>query len=201
MNKNEVKICGKVVAGLSYFHEINGERFYLLYIESERLSGYKDVIPVILSENLIDTDMDYEGNAILVLGEYRSKNIEKEEKKHLILYLFAKNIEFINESYDLNEILLEGYVCKQPTYRLTPRGRKLTDVLIAVNRSYGKTSYIPCICWGDNALFAERIEVGTKVEVEGRIQSREYIKVLSNGEQKKLAYEVSVSRLEVNYEN
>ena len=165
-----------------------------------RLSDSADVIPVMISERLIDVTEDYTGEYIRVAGQFRSYNRHEEQKNRLVLSLFVREVSFIEEELDgakTNQIFLDGYICKLPVYRKTPLGREIADLLLAVNRPYGKSDYIPCICWGRNARFASSFEVGEHVQVIGRIQSREYMKRLSETEtEKRTAYEVSVSKLE-----
>ena len=165
-----------------------------------RLSNSEDQIPLMISERLLDVTQDYTGEYIMVNGQFRSYNRHEEQKNRLILSVFVREVEFISEEPDgakTNSVLLDGYICKQPIYRKTPLGREIADLLLAVNRPYGKSDYIPCICWGRNARYASAFEVGEHVQVLGRIQSREYVKRLSETEtEKRTAYEVSVSKLE-----
>ena len=165
-----------------------------------RLSSSNDRIPVMVSERLLDVREDYTGRCIMVTGQFRSYNRHEEQKNRLVLSVFAREIEFVEEEPDgarTNHILLEGYMCKRPVYRKTPLGREIADLLLAVNRPYGKSDYIPCICWGRNARYASGFEVGEHVRILGRIQSREYVKKLSETEtETRTAYEVSVSKLE-----
>ena len=153
-----------------------------------------------ISERLIDVTKDCRGECIMVSGQFRSYNRHEELKNRLVLSVFAREIEFIDEEPDgakTNHILLEGYMCKRPVYRKTPLGREIADLLLAVNRPYGKSDYIPCICWGRNARFAGKLKVGEHVAVWGRIQSREYQKRIGNDQIiSKTAYEVSVSKME-----
>lgn len=165
-----------------------------------RLSESADIIPLMVSERLLDVTKDYRGYKIMVTGQFRSYNRHEERKNKLVLSVFAREIEFIDEieeSSKTNQIFLDGYICKEPIYRKTPLGREIADLLLAVNRPYGKSDYIPCICWGRNARFASGFEVGARCAVWGRIQSREYVKKISETEtEKRVAYEVSVSKLE-----
>ena len=169
-------------------------------VSVRRLSNSVDTIPVMISERLIDVECDYRGEFLMVSGQFRSYNRHDEQKNRLVLSVFAREVSFIEEELDgakTNNILLDGYICKLPIYRKTPLGREIADLLLAVNRPYGKSDYIPCICWGRNARFASAFEVGEHVQVLGRIQSREYVKKLSETEtEKRTAYEVSVSKLE-----
>lgn len=166
----------------------------------KRLSNSDDCIPLMVSERLIDVTQDYTGEYIMATGQFRSYNQHEEKKNRLVLSVFVREISFVEEEIDgakTNSILLDGYICKRPIYRKTPLGREIADLLLAVNRPYGKSDYIPCICWGRNARFASGFEVGEHVQVLGRIQSREYVKKLSETEtEKRVAYEVSVSKLE-----
>ena len=165
-----------------------------------RLSSSQDRIPLMISERLMDVTQDYTGEFIMATGQFRSYNRHDEQKNRLILSVFVREVSFIDEELDgakTNTILLDGYICKLPVYRKTPLGREIADLLLAVNRPYGKSDYSPCICWGRNARFASSFEVGEHVQVLGRIQSREYVKRLSETEtEKRTAYEVSVSKLE-----
>ena len=183
IENNQAAVMGKIISGFTFSHEIFGEGFYMMDVEVARLSESYDIIPVMVSERLIDVDANYE-----------------ERRNKLILSVFAREITFVDEleeSARTNQIYLDGYICKEPVYRKTPLGREIADVLLAVNRPYGKSDYIPCICWGRNARYAGSFEVGAHCAVWGRIQSREYMKKLSEDQlEKRIAYEVSVSKLE-----
>ena len=172
----------------------------MLDVNVKRLSNSEDRIPLMISERLIDVSQDYTGEFIMVSGQFRSYNRHDEQKNRLVLSVFVREVSFIEEELDgakTNNIFLDGYICKLPVYRKTPLGREIADLLLAVNRPYGKSDYIPCICWGRNARFASTFEVGEHVQIMGRIQSREYIKKLTETEtEKRIAYEVSVSKLE-----
>ena len=200
MENNQVVIMGTIAGGFTYSHEIFGEGFYMVDVEVSRLSDSTDLIPLMVSERLLDVTADYTGVMIMVTGQFRSYNRHEEKKNRLILSVFAREVEIIEElgeSAKSNQIYLDGYICKEPIYRKTPLGREIADLLIAVNRPYGKSDYIPCICWGRNARFASGFEVGEHVQILGRIQSREYVKKLTETEtEKRIAYEVSVSKLE-----
>ncbi|MEF2806546.1 MAG: single-stranded DNA-binding protein [Massilistercora timonensis] len=200
IENNQVTIMGEVVSGFTFSHEVFGEGFYMVDVSVKRLSNSRDLIPVMISERLIDVTQDYTGEFLMVTGQFRSYNRHEEQKNRLVLSVFAREAEFIDEEPDgakTNTILLDGYICKLPVYRKTPLGREIADLLLAVNRPYGKSDYIPCICWGRNARFASTFQVGEHVQLIGRIQSREYMKKLSETEtEKRTAYEVSVSKLE-----
>ena len=173
-------------------------------VQVQRLSDSCDIIPTMISERLMDTAQDFKGAMVMVTGQFRSYNRHEEKKNRLILSVFAREVELVEEveeSAKSNQIYLDGFICKEPIYRKTPLGREIADLLIAVNRPYGKSDYIPCICWGRNARFASSFTVGTRCEIWGRIQSREYIKKLSEEDaEKRVAYEVSVSKLELREE-
>lgn len=202
IENNQVTIMGVVASGFTYSHEVFGEGFYMADVLVKRLSNSNDRIPLMISERLIDVTQDYTGEAIKVSGQFRSYNRHEEKKNRLVLSVFAREISFVEEESDkmkTNQIFLDGYICKMPVYRKTPLGREIADMLVAVNRPYGKSDYIPCICWGRNARFSSTFEVGGHVQVWGRIQSRDYMKKLDGDiTEKRTAYEVSVSKLEYN---
>jgi len=200
IENNQVSIIGEIVSEFQFSHEVFGEGFYIVDVQVKRLSESADCIPVMISERLIDVTQDYRGEFIRVTGQFRSYNRHEEKKNRLVLSVFAREVFFTEEETDkvkTNQIFLDGYICKPPVYRKTPLGREIADLLMAVNRPYGKSDYIPCICWGRNARYASAFEVGGHVLIWGRIQSREYMKRISENEtEKRIAYEVSVSKLE-----
>ena len=200
IENNQVIMAGEIVSEFVFSHEVFGEGFYMLEISVRRLSNSYDVIPLMISERLIDVTQDYRGETIAVSGQFRSYNRHEEKKNRLVLSVFVRDLEFAEEepeSSRTNQIFLEGYICKMPVYRKTPLGREIADLLVAVNRPYGKSDYIPCICWGRNARYASGFEVGAHIQLWGRIQSREYTKKISEEEiERRIAYEVSVSKLE-----
>ena len=200
IENNQVTIMGEVASPFTFSHEVFGEGFYMVDVNVKRLSNSEDRIPLMISERLIDVSQDYTGEFIMVSGQFRSYNRHDEQKNRLVLSVFVREVSFIEEELDgakTNNIFLDGYICKLPVYRKTPLGREIADLLLAVNRPDGKSDYIPCICWGRNARFASTFEVGEHVQIMGRIQSREYIKKLTETEtEKRIAYEVSVSKLE-----
>ena len=200
IENNQVSIMGKIASSFTFSHQVFGEGFYLVDILVKRLSDSEDRIPLMVSERLVDVTQDYEGEYIMVQGQFRSYNRHEEKKNRLVLSVFVRELSFVEEADDsikTNQIFLDGYICKPPVYRKTPLGREIADLLLAVNRPYGKSDYIPCICWGRNARYASAFEVGGHVPLWGRIQSREYIKKLGENEtEKRTAYEVSVSKLE-----
>lgn len=202
MENNKVSIIGKIVSGFTFSHEVFGEGFYMVDVAVKRLSGQADIIPLMVSERLIDVHEDYIGCTIEALGQFRSYNRHEGVKNRLMLSIFVREIHFMDEFTDYtktNQIFLDGYICKAPIYRKTPLGREIADILLAVNRPYGKSDYIPCISWGRNARYASSLSVGTKVKIWGRIQSREYTKAISEAEcEERIAYEVSISKMYLN---
>lgn len=201
IENNQVMIMGEVISDFSYSHEIFGEGFYMVEVEVPRLSDSADVIPLMISERLVDVNSDCKGKKVCIVGQFRSYNRHEERKNKLVLSVFAREWEIIDEIEEnakTNQIFLDGYICKEPIYRKTPLGREIADLLLAVNRPYGKSDYIPCICWGRNARYASSFEVGSRCGIWGRIQSRDYMKKLSEEElERRIAYEVSVSKLEI----
>ena len=199
IKNNQVTIMGQVVTGFKFSHEVFGEGFYIMEVMVKRLSNTFDRIPLMISERLIDVTQDYVGEYIMATGQFRSYNRNEEQKNRLVLSVFVREISFIEEKPDdskANNILLDGYICKEPIYRKTPLGREIADLLLAVNRPYGKSDYIPCICWGRNARYISNFGIGEHVQISGRIQSREYKKKISDTEMElRTAYEVSVSKL------
>lgn len=206
-DNNHLVLVGKITDDKKFSHEIYGEKFYTFDLSVPRLSGNADTIPITISERLFKEDELTVGKKVKITGQFRSYNSYENEKNRLILTVFAKDIEFLQNqeeeivaSKDLvsNEVTLIGYICKTPIYRQTPFGREIADVLLAVNRAYNKSDYIPCITWGRNARFCSKMEVGTEVKVTGRVQSRSYEKKYEDGTvEQKVAYEVSISNLEV----
>ena len=198
---NKVFISGEIVSEAEFSHEVYGEGFYEMNVLVKRLSGQGDVLPVTVSERLIaDKDLKT-GSVINALGQFRSYNKLVDGKSKLMLTVFVREILDDAPVKNPNSIVLSGYICKPPVYRTTPFNREIADILIAVNRSYNKSDYIPCIAWGRNARFAKNLEVGEKIAIAGRIQSREYQKRISDEEIRIMtAYEVSISKLAA-YEN
>ena len=200
MENNKVTVIGTIVSGFTFSHAVFGEGFYLVDLLVNRLSEQADTIPLMISERLIDVTKDYRGCTMEASGQFRSYNRHEGTKNRLVLSVFVREVRFMEEFTDYtktNQIFLDGYICKEPVYRKTPLGREIADLLVAVNRPYGKSDYIPCIAWGRNARYASGFAVGTRVCIWGRVQSREYTKKLSDVEcEKRVAYEVSVSKLE-----
>jgi len=216
LENNYLTLVGKVTGEKKFSHEIYGERFFVFNLEISRLSGNADIIPITVSERLATDEMLTSGKNLLVKGQFRSYNSYENEKSRLILTVFAKDVVELEENYEdeqeeneivkkdmvTNEVVLVGYICKKPIYRQTPFGREIADVLLAVNRAYNKSDYIPTIAWGRNARFCQNLEVGTKVKLVGRVQSRMYEKKYEDGTvENRVAYEVSIGSLEVVEEN
>ncbi|HEY5524958.1 MAG TPA: single-stranded DNA-binding protein [Clostridium sp.] len=198
MLNNKIYLEGKVASELEFSHEMYGEGFYSFNIEAMRLSDSVDYLNITVSERLLN-ELDLAiGKEIIVEGQLRSYNKFMDGSNKLILTVFARNIEpCIERSKNPNEIYLDGFICKEPVYRTTPFGREIADVLLAVNRAYNKSDYIPTIAWGRNSRFCQSLSVGDNIKVWGRLQSREYQKKISETEViKKVAYEVSVSKME-----
>lgn len=193
---NRVYICGEIVSPAVYSHEVFGEGFYEFTVSVSRLSGQADVLPVTVSERLMEEGGLSVGKSIVAVGQFRSYNKIIDGKSKLMLTVFIR--ELLSEPLfsNPNNVVLSGYVCKQPVYRTTPFNREIADLLIAVNRAYNKSDYIPAIAWGRNARFVKNLAVGEKIVVTGRIQSREYQKKVSETDVKVMtAYEVSISKL------
>lgn len=199
IENNQVHLRGKMVTGFSFSHELLGEGFYTAQVTVDRLSEVTDTILIMVSERLIDVTQDYIGKYVEIRGQFRSYNQYNEEHNRLILHVFATKMEILEEEdYPINKIYLDGYICKPTVYRKTPLGREISDVLLAVNRSYHKSDYIPCICWGRNARYASSLEVSSHLQMEGRIQRREYSKRISETEtESRTAYEVSVGSMKL----
>lgn len=211
-DNNHLKLMGKVTSEKRLSHEIYGEKFYIFDLEVPRLSDISDIIPITISERLLVSRELKVGDEVVVEGQFRSYNSYENEKNKLVLTVFAKDIVFVDEVEESqegeeqssvipktsNEVILNGYICKKPIYRQTPFGREIADILLAVNRAYNKSDYLPCIAWGRNARFCQNVEVGTEVKIVGRVQSRTYEKKHEDGSvETKVAYEISVGSLEV----
>lgn len=200
IDNNKVSVIGEIVSEFRFSHEVFGEGFYIVDVSVNRLSDSSDVIPMMVSERLVNVKENLMGQLVEVAGQFRSYNRHDGSKNRLVLSIFVREWQIVAEnplSGKTNQIFLDGFICKAPVYRKTPLGREIADLLIAVNRPYGKSDYIPCIAWGRNARFASSFEVGKKIQIWGRVQSREYIKKINESEtEKHTAYEVSVSKLE-----
>ena len=210
-DNNHLMLVGKVTSEKRFSHETYGEKFYIFDLEVARLSDTTDIIPVTASERIINDELLTIGNKLIIKGQFRSYNSYENERNKLILTVFAKDVltedklteeELEQTKKTSNEVRLLGYICKNPIYRQTPFGREIADVLLAVNRAYNKSDYIPSIAWGRNARFCQNLAVGTEVKVVGRVQSRNYEKKHEDGTiENRVAYEVSISSLEVLSDN
>ncbi len=199
LTNNMITLCGTVCREPEFSHEVFGEKFYTLMLSVKRLSGQTDELPVVISERITDASELVQGKRVLAEGQLRSYNIMTDgAKNRLQLQMFVREISETDSDEDINEIELDGFICKEPVYRVTPFSREISDILLAVNRSYGKSDYIPIICWGRNARYTQQLSVGDNIVVNGRLQSREYQKKIDDDNViTKIAYEVSVSKLSV----
>jgi primosomal replication protein N len=205
INNNNITLAGVVEREPIFSHEVLGEGFHVFMLKCSRTSGNKDTLPVMISDRLVDIREIKVGQVVTVLGQIRSFNRHVDDvKSKLILSVFARELEILAQDTtelpfeeNINTVMLDAYICKSPIYRCTPKGREIADILVAVNRPYGKSDYIPCIAWGRNARFAGGLEVGEHIQIQGRFQSREYAKKISDNEvETRTAYEVSVSRID-----
>lgn len=194
---NAVKISGEIVSDFTYDHEMYGEGFYKVFVQVTRISGNLDTIPVMVSDRIIDVNKNLTGEMVAIEGEFRSYNKHLLGANKLLLFVLCKKIEIVKYCMNEDEIFLRGFICKNPIYRKTPFKREISDLLIAVNRYYGKSDYIPCIFWGRNARYAAGFEIGDEIVIRGRIQSRTYEKKISDTEfETRTAYEVSANMIE-----
>lgn len=203
MENNYTSLSGTILSKPEFNHEIYGEGFYIITVEVPRLSDTYDYIPVMFSERLLPLEILEEGKVVTIEGQFRSYNNYSSDSKHkLLLLVFARDIAIIDSYEEVkvpNSIYLNGFICKKPIYRTTPFGREIADILIAVNRAYNKSDYIPCIAWGRNARFASHLQVGDNIKVWGRVQSRKYQKKFSeNNVEERTAFEISISKMEIN---
>lgn len=198
---NKISLVGEVISSPKLSHETHNEKFYTVKVDVKRLSGDIDTLEIIISEKLYDIEKIELGTRYYIEGEIRSYNyyVSETERRKLVINIFAKNLSIAEETDDecLNNFELIGHICKKPIYRKTPFDREISDILLAVNRLYGKSDYLPCIAWGRNAKFASTLEIGDKIKITGRMQSRQYTKKINdNEEEKKIAYEMSIITLE-----
>ncbi len=200
---NNINVSGIVTEEPIFSHNLYGEGFYIFKVSVKRLSEKDDILPITISERLINLSNLKVGTLVSLSGQIRSYNnyVETEKRNKLIITVFAREIEIINtleQFVDSNDVILDGYICKSPIYRTTPFGREIADILLAVNRSYNKSDYIPCISWGRNAKFCEQLEIGSNVKITGRLQSRQYQKKLNEDDViQKVAYEISITKIEI----
>ena len=200
MKNNKATFSGEIISEFEYSHEVLGEKFYTSVLSVKRKSGVHDEIPFMVSERLVDVAEVWTGQIVMLSGQIRSHNNRNGDKHKLVLFVFVREIYLLDEreKYDSNNVVIDGYICKEPIYRRTPLGREITDVIFAVNRAYAKTDYVPSVFWGRSAKFIGCLDVGTRIKSIGRLQSREYIKKHEDGtEETKTAYEFSVSTFEV----
>lgn len=202
MENNKVFLKGEVLSAPVFSHEVFGEGFYELNLKVKRLSNNFDIIPITVSERLLgDSSFDI-GKTVSIKGQFRSYNKVVENHSKLLLTVFVRELIELDDSVNPNIIELSGFICKEPIYRTTPFKREICDVLLAVNRAYNKSDYLPCIAWGRNARFVKNIKIGQRVSIIGRIQSREYQKKVSDSESLvKTAYEISISKIKLEDEN
>lgn len=200
VENNVVSLIGIIVEECSFSHKVFSEGFYIFKVRVPRLSENEDILPVTVSERLIDVNLLKKGIGIEVKGQLRSYNYYSDSKNRLVLTVFARELNILEEAEEeikgINEISINGFVCKAPVYRKTPFGREITDILVAANRSYNKSDYIPVITWGRNARFAGELNIGDNIKISGRIQSRVYRKKNGDDVEERTAYEVSVSKIE-----
>lgn len=188
---SQVNLVGKIVSDFVKSHSLYGETFYNVTLCVKRESGNIDLVPLLISDRLVNINDQY--NDVHITGELRSYNQREIDKSRLKVFIFVNTIESIDEEHNINDVFIEGYICKQPVYRRTPLGREITDIILATNRAYNKSDYIPCIVWGRNAYYTKNLSTGDRIRVAGRIQSREYTK----DNEVKTAYELSVRLIEV----
>ena len=192
---NQLSLTGVIMENPQFDHEVFGEAFFRTVLSVPRLSGAFDLLPLTISERLMGEDFQ-QGATVAIGGQLRSDNKVMGGAGRLLLTAFAQHLRPVDEEENPNTVFLSGALCKPPSFRTTPFGREIADLMLAVNRSYGKSDYIPCIAWGRTARFASGLNVGDHVQLQGRFQSRVYQKQLPDGTvQERTAYEVSVSRL------
>ena len=200
LENNKVTLCGVVASLPEYSHEVYGEQFFNLYLAVERLSDNQDIIPITVSDRIIRENNFEVGTKICVKGQFRSYNKIEDEKSKLMLTVFVREVLTQYDENITNEIELCGFICKNPIYRTTPFKREICDILVAVNRAYNKSDYLPCIAWGRNARFAKNLQIGQAINIVGRIQSRDYQKKIDDEKMiTKTAYEISISQ--ISYQN
>lgn len=208
---NAQMLRGRITSDLEYSHINYGEKFYKTYLSVARLSGVEDIIPLIISERFIATAFPdiKAGSYVDVSGQIRTYNDKSNGRMHLHIYVFVTGGSMISEEeceerftidgevYSCDSISISGYICKPAVYRQTPSGREIADLIIAVNRKYGRSDYIPCIAWGRNAGYVAQLPVGTAISIKGRFQSRQYTKAISESEsESRVAYEISISTID-----
>lgn len=194
-----ITIWGTVDSTFNFSHESFGEKFYIFHVKCNRLSGAADVLPIMVSDRTVDVSEDRRGESVYIAGDIRTRNMLADDRSHLIVFVFASEIEFMRDvSVDNQSCYIKGCICRPTVYRVTPNGREIGEMLVAVNRAYGKSDYIPCICWGRTARYIDHLEPGNAIEFDGRLQSRNYIKRSPDGGAvERTAYEVSIKTLKL----
>ena len=196
---NHIELIGALASAPVFSHDNHGRRFYSFTMEVARLSGTTDTLPILASAELLSQTEAAEGSSLKITGQIRSFNNRASDGRRLIISVLAETIEVCNAPHD-NQVRLSGIICKEPTYRRTPLGREICDIMLAVNRPYHRADYLPCILWGRAAQEAAAWKVGTSVTLNGRLQSRAYIKLVDGNPEQRTAYEVSVISAEPNAE-
>ena len=193
---NHVRLRGSLLALPEFSHENHGRRFFRFFLEVPRLSGVVDILPVIAEESVLNS-FDLSGGTLLtVTGQVRSHNVRSDGRRHLLIFVFAQSIQ-CEEGEPLNDVILEGPLCREPTYRRTPLGREICDVMLAVPRAFKRADYLPCILWGRTAQEASRCRTSDRIRICGRLQSRIYTKVTETGSEERTAYEISALTAEI----
>ena len=189
-SRNQITLRGSLRALPEFSHENHGKRFYRFFLEVPRLSGAVDTLPVIAKETILNTVDPSGGEMLTVTGQVRSHNLRDNGKRHLSVFVFAASIA-AEDGEPINTVLLDAIVCREPTYRRTPLGREICDVMLAVPRAFHRADYLPCILWGRVAAEAAQCTVGDRLIINGRLQSRIYTKLTDEGAQERTTYEVS----------
>ena len=187
---NQITLRGTLSAPPVFSHENHGKQFFRLFLEVPRLSGAVDILPVIAEQSLLESTQVCECGMLTVTGQIRSHNVRRDGRRHLMIFVFAASLQ-CEEGEPLNDVTVEGYLCREPVYRRTPLGREICDVMLAVPRAFQRADYLPCILWGRTALEASRCHTRDRIGITGRLQSRVYTKVTEEGSEERTAYEIS----------
>lgn len=187
---NQITLRGTLSAPPVFSHENHGKQFFRLFLEVPRLSGAVDILPVIAEQSLLEGTQVCECGMLTVTGQIRSHNVRRDGRRHLMIFVFAASLQ-CEEGEPLNDVTVEGYLCREPVYRRTPLGREICDVMLAVPRAFQRADYLPCILWGRTALEASRCHTRDRIGITGRLQSRVYTKVTEEGSEERTAYEIS----------
>ena len=196
MEQNHIELVGCLASAPQYSHSNHGRHFYSFLLEVSRLSGTVDCLPILAPETLLQTTELCEGDSIALTGQIRSFNNRLGIGRKLVISVLADTLSVCSLPHD-NRVTLQGVICKEPVYRRTPLGREICDIMLAVNRPYHRADYLPCILWGRCAQEASDYPVGTALELIGRLQSREYIKMIDDAPQQRTAYEISAVSVQV----